>query len=305
MPVRIVTPLLVVLSLSLTAALAQQSTSGVTNPGPVERQAKAITPQNPVPPRLATVIPSFPAEALAGSATAIVSVRVTVDEAGAIAEARTVGVSVNLNVTGSRLQDLANGAPPPDADEQRELSEAFARASVDAVRRWQYEPPVDGPIAFNVRFEFSRGGDTRLVADGSGQPDAAEPAAGIAREAERGTSPVPASPLSGTEPGSITEPPRPDAVRVGGNIRPPEQIRRVNPVYPPEAQQTRVQGVIILETLIGTNGRVADIRVLRSIPLLDQAAIDAVRRWEYAPTLLNGVPVPVIMTVTVQFTLTE
>jgi protein TonB len=43
--------------------------------------------------------------------------------------------------------------------------------------------------------------------------------------------------------------------------------------------------------------------VLRSVPLLDQAALDAVRQWEYEPTLLNGVPVPVIMTVTVNFTL--
>jgi protein TonB len=48
---------------------------------------------------------------------------------------------------------------------------------------------------------------------------------------------------------------------------------------------------------------VQDARVLRSIPLLDQAALDAVNQWEFTPTLLNGVPVPVIMTVTVQFTL--
>ena len=54
---------------------------------------------------------------------------------------------------------------------------------------------------------------------------------------------------------------------------------------------------------IGPNGKVQNARVLRSIPLLDQAALDAVKQWEYTPTLLNGVPVPVIMTVTVQFTL--
>ena len=63
------------------------------------------------------------------------------------------------------------------------------------------------------------------------------------------------------------------------------------------------QGVVIIEATIGPNGRVQDARVLRSIPLLDQAALDAVRQWEFTPTLLNGVPVPVIMTVTVQFTL--
>jgi periplasmic protein TonB len=62
---------------------------------------------------------------------------------------------------------------------------------------------------------------------------------------------------------------------------------------------------VILETLIGANGRVEDARVLRSIPLLDQAALDAVRQWEFTPTLLNGNPVPVIMTTTVQFSLLQ
>ena len=60
---------------------------------------------------------------------------------------------------------------------------------------------------------------------------------------------------------------------------------------------------MIIEATISPHGQGADARVLRSIPLLDQAALDAVRQWEYSPTLLNGVPVPVIMTVTVNFTL--
>jgi protein TonB len=99
-------------------------------------------------------------------------------------------------------------------------------------------------------------------------------------------------------------PPPPTApVRVGGNIRPPTKTRHVNPQYPPIAQSARVQGIVIIEATIGPNGRVQEAKVLRSIPLLDQAALDAVRQWEFTPTLLNGVPVPVIMTVTVQFTL--
>jgi protein TonB len=64
-----------------------------------------------------------------------------------------------------------------------------------------------------------------------------------------------------------------------------------------------VEGVVILEAIIGADGRVQEVRVLRSKPLLDQAAIDAVRQWLFTPTLLNGVPVPVIMTVTVNFAL--
>ena len=81
------------------------------------------------------------------------------------------------------------------------------------------------------------------------------------------------------------------------------RVKNVNPVYPSIAQSARVQGVVIIEATIGADGRVQDTKVLRSIPLLDQAAIDAVRQWTYTPTLLNGVPVPVIMTVTVNFTL--
>jgi protein TonB len=98
-------------------------------------------------------------------------------------------------------------------------------------------------------------------------------------------------------------PPPQQPVRVGGNIKPPTKIKNVPPVYPPIAQSARVQGVVIIEATIGPNGRVTDARVLRSIPLLDQAALDAVKQWEFTPTLLNGVPVPVIMTVTVNFTL--
>jgi protein TonB len=92
-------------------------------------------------------------------------------------------------------------------------------------------------------------------------------------------------------------------VRVGGAIQAPKKVRNVDPAYPPIAQSARVQGVVILEATIGPDGRVQDVRVLRSIPLLDSAAIEAVRQWQYTPTLLNGVPVPVIMTVTVNFTL--
>ena len=74
-------------------------------------------------------------------------------------------------------------------------------------------------------------------------------------------------------------------------------------MYPSIAQSARVQGVVIVEATIGPDGRVAEARVLRSIPLLDQAALDAVKQWVFTPTLLNGTAVPVIMTVTVNFTL--
>jgi TonB family protein len=92
-------------------------------------------------------------------------------------------------------------------------------------------------------------------------------------------------------------------VRVGNGVAPPKKIRDVPPVYPEEARQARVQGIVIAEATIGRDGHVTDARVLRSIPELDRAALDAVKQWQYMPTLLNGMPVPVIITVTVQFAL--
>jgi protein TonB len=95
----------------------------------------------------------------------------------------------------------------------------------------------------------------------------------------------------------------PAARRVGGELKEPKKLKNVPPVYPEEAKRARVQGVVILECTISPEGNVADVRVLRGIPLLDQAAVDAVKQWVYTPTLLAGKPVPVIMTVTVNFRL--
>jgi len=77
----------------------------------------------------------------------------------------------------------------------------------------------------------------------------------------------------------------------------------VAPTYPPIAQAARVSGTVILDALIAEDGSVRDVKVMRSVTLLDAAAIEAVRQWRFTPTLLNGVPVQVIMTVTVTFNL--
>jgi TonB family protein len=92
------------------------------------------------------------------------------------------------------------------------------------------------------------------------------------------------------------------AMKVGGAIKPPIKTRDVKPVYPETAKQNHVQGVVIVEALIGADGKVSAARILRSIPELDDAALDAVRQWEFTPTLMNGAPVPLLMTVTINFT---
>ena len=90
-------------------------------------------------------------------------------------------------------------------------------------------------------------------------------------------------------------------VRVGGDIPQPVRTEYVAPVYPALAQAAKMQGTVIIEATIGPDGRVTDVRVLRPTPILDAAAIEAVRKWRYTPTMLNGVAVPVMMPVTVNF----
>lgn len=97
-----------------------------------------------------------------------------------------------------------------------------------------------------------------------------------------------------------------EVVRVGGpgEITEPKKIRHVPPVYPPAAQTSRRQGVVVLEAIIGRDGKVGSLRLLQSAGQdLDQAAANAILQWEFTPTRLYGIPVAVIMTVTMNFTL--
>jgi len=113
----------------------------------------------------------------------------------------------------------------------------------------------------------------------------------------------------GIVPGVVSPPPLPAVptpptlVRIGGHIRNPAKTRHVSPVYPPIALANRVEGSVTIEAIIGTDGRVQNASIVKSIPLLDQSALAAVMQWRFTPTLLNGVAGPVIMTVTVNFSL--
>jgi periplasmic protein TonB len=104
----------------------------------------------------------------------------------------------------------------------------------------------------------------------------------------------------------VAPPPAPSGpVKIGGDITPPRKRVHVSPVYPPVALQARVQGTVVVEAVIDERGNVVNLRVLHSIALLDAAALDAVRQWEYEPTYLNGRAVPVVMSVNVEFRITR
>ncbi|HEX7086744.1 MAG TPA: M56 family metallopeptidase [Vicinamibacterales bacterium] len=243
--------------------------AGQAGPGPLESRANPVTPENPIPRRIHAVPVAYPAEVVGADVRGVVSLRVTLDNAGRVAEARKVSAYMP--------------ATPIDPAARQRYEEAFARAAIESVLQWQYEPPANAPIAFTVTFAFRPERDAALLEH---------------------------TPSSPRETGATAPPPPPPpppldwhigALKVGGNIKPPTKVKDVHPVYPAAAREAGVEGVVILEARIDENGRVSHARVLKSIPLLDQAALDAVQQWEFQPTLMNGAPVPVIMTVTIAF----
>lgn len=265
----------------------QADVSELDRIGPLEARAVAVTPENPVPRRTFSVPADYPSEAEALGLSGAFVVRVTLDQSGQVAEVRPIGVTLRMSDGPVRAysshgpggffrgaHDMIAGSAPADVRES--VAAAFDRAAesvVRSVRQWRYDAPAQGPISFTVPVPF--GPQHAAAAPPPPPPSPPPPSAG--------SSAVP--------------------LRVGGPIKPPAKIRNVNPVYPPEAKDAGVQGVVIVEVRIEPDGRVSDARILRSIPLLDEAALEAVRQWEFTPTWLNGQPVPIIMTVTINFTL--
>ena len=86
-------------------------------------------------------------------------------------------------------------------------------------------------------------------------------------------------------------------------VTPPVRIRAVSPVYPEIPLRARLEGYVVVEAIIGVTGDIVEARVLKAEPLFSEAALAAVRQWKYRPTLINGRPVPVVLTVTVTFKL--
>jgi protein TonB len=94
-------------------------------------------------------------------------------------------------------------------------------------------------------------------------------------------------------------------VRVGGPIKTPDLLHRVEPVYSALAAASRLGGIVILEAVVDATGGVESVRVVRSAgALLDHAATDALKQWKYSSLVLNGVPASFVVTVTFRFSLT-
>jgi TonB family protein len=167
---------------------------------------------------------------------------------------------------------MASGTPTDERAFAAGLM-ALVREARHAVQQWLYESPADAPIAFDVVIGFTPEGDAQVIAQGTGR------------------SQMLATTHSMPNVGS------------SGILRSPTKIKHVNPVYPAAARDAKISGVVILEARIEVDGRIREAQVVRSIPELDGAALDAVKQWEFVPQLVDGMPTPVTMTMTIQFSL--
>lgn len=97
--------------------------------------------------------------------------------------------------------------------------------------------------------------------------------------------------------------PSQEPIKIRGDINPPKRIKYAHPAYPPVALMARIEGVVVVEAIIGKDGKIKSARVVRSAPLFDEAALKAVKRWEYTPMVSNGEVREVQLTVTINFKL--
>jgi protein TonB len=98
-------------------------------------------------------------------------------------------------------------------------------------------------------------------------------------------------------------PPAPKRIRVGGAVQKARIVKQVRPVYPALARQARIQGTVKLTAIIAKDGTIQKLDVISGHPLLIPAALQAVKQWQYKPTLLNGQAVEVLTQIDVNFTL--
>ncbi|KKT82200.1 MAG: hypothetical protein A2925_03655 [Candidatus Yanofskybacteria bacterium RIFCSPLOWO2_01_FULL_44_22] len=92
-------------------------------------------------------------------------------------------------------------------------------------------------------------------------------------------------------------------IRPGGSIPKPKLIKYIEPDYPKTATDARIEGTVIIDAIIGKDGKIRNVKIVQSVPMLDRAALEAVKQWQYTPTIVKGEPVEILLTVTVYFVL--
>ena len=187
---------------------------------------------------------------------------------GAVSDVRLVSVSI--------ISEKVEMTADPAA--LRKDFDAMVKAASESVHQWRFEPPAVAPAGVRVPVRFDTGVSQTTL--------------GAIR------------PLSGYAPNVGPVLPR-GVLKVGDAVKTPRRLVNVAPTYPQDAIDAKVQGAVVLDVLVDADGVPSDVQVVQGIPQLDAAAIEAVRKWRYEPTLMNGKPVPVAMTVTVNFSLDQ
>ena len=182
--------------------------------------------------------------------------------------------------------------PPPAAPAAARAAQPPARHAASAVAL----PPADAP----AQIEVEPAGEEGLEEGAPGGVEGGVPGGVVGSSVSELLPPPPPPPaLPAPAPQAPAAP-----VRVGGKVPQPTLLVRVEPEYPRAALEARVQGLVILETVVGPDGHVVEARVMRSAgEVLDRAAIAAIRQWRYAPLELNGVRVRFLLTATLSFRL--
>ena len=232
-------------------------------PGPLEQKAQAFSGSQ-LPKRKSAEFAAYPWELRRIGGKAAVVVQVTVDTNGRVVEMR--------RVQGPLLQ-TAIGSPTGEAAEKA-AADAVLHSVAQALNDWRFESPAS-PMTLQLSFGFAAGQASYALAN---------PKEVLPKQLEA----APWASATGAQP-------------TGPAIQVPKKIKYVKPEYPKTALASRVQGDVVLEVVIDTDGSVADTRVIKSIPQLDQAAIEATLQAKYKPTAVNGIPIRVLSTVTHTF----
>jgi len=254
--------------------------------GPLEQSAAPSSPENPIPRRTASVPAAVPPEWRQPAGRGVVRLQVTLNTSGRIGEIRRLGEPLVQFGVGTTVDEAT----------RRAMADAIVGSAAEALRHWAYEAPA-APITFVVVFTFYAVPEPTAV-----QQDPP----GV-----RGALPLPSSPAPGAPERRTSSfadlPPWPaaaDAMQVGNGVPAPRVTKRAPPPrYTQEAMDAKIQGTVVMQIVVGTDGKVRDARVVRSLPMLDEVALASAKQWEFSPTIVDGRPVPVLLILELDFNL--
>ena len=245
-------------------------------PSEVEAPPIGVTTEKLYERQLVGSIPDYPAEAERAGVEGMVQVRVVVSADGQVVRA-----------------DAISGP------------EALHEASVRAAERWRFRPiVVDGKalvVESDMYFRFDRGASSGRPVLENGEeyrPDEAPAGVPGGVPGEEYAEPPPPPPDVAPPPASSD---RPKVTRVSGGVLAGRAVRRAQPEYPLAAREAEIEGAVVVEVTVDEEGNVISARAVSGHPLLRDAAVQAARGWKFTPTMLQGVAVKVIGTITFNF----